>query len=217
MATSAGIAVLACFLAGMVNGQTLGTYTFAGADPAGELAVPTATNLNFTPFDRVNVSPVSVSDLFRSDGWTTANAQDAGEFVAFVITPAPAYRLSLTSLSFEVRRSVNKASPSEKDGPLSGQVQILQGLSLTPVDSQDFSPLGVWQNVVVSFTDFTTLDGESVTIRLYGWNSGHNNGWLDFDNVTLEGSVLQTPEPSPAVLISCGILLFFLRCRLHRR
>ena len=217
MATFAGIPVLACLLAWTVDGQTLGTYTFAGGDPAGDVGVPGATNLTFTPFGRVNVSPISVSDLFRSADWTTTGAQDTGEFVEFVVTPDPTCTLSLTSLSFDVQRSIDKRTPSEKDGPLNGRVQVFQGLSLTPVDSQDFSPLGVWQNVVVNFARFSTLHGESVTIRLYGWNSGHNNGWLDFDNIALEGSTLLAPEPSPAVLMTCGFFLFFLRCALHRR
>ncbi len=199
------------------SGATLGTYTFPGPDPAGDTNTPAAANLTFTPFSRVNVSALSVSELFESANWTLAAAQDLGEYFQFTITPAAGYSLNLTTLSFDVQRSVDKRTAGEKDGPLNGQVRIYNGVSLTLADSQNFSPVGVWQNVGVNFTNVTTADGETVTIRFYGWGSAHQNGWLAFDNVTFEGAVSPVPEPSPIVLVSGGFLLFLARCVVRRR
>ncbi len=209
--------MLAAGYAFPASGATLATYTFPGADPAGDTNAPTATNLTFTAFSRVNVSAVSVSELFESASWTTAGTQNPGEYVQFTVTPATNFTLSLTTLSFDVQRSVDKRTGGEKDGPLNSEVRIFTGVSLTLVDSQNFSPVGAWQNVVVNFSNFTSMDGETVTIRLYGWSSGHQNGWLALDNVRLEGSLSPVPEPSPTVLVSCGFLVFFVRCALRRR
>ena len=133
--------------------DVLGTYTFAGSDPGGDLLVPTATNLTFSPFTRVNLQAEGAPDAFRSSLWTAGGSRDTGEYVEFILTPA------------------------------TGHVP-----------------------------DFTTLGGERVTVRLFGWNAGHQNGRLDQNNVTVEGSVSLVPEPSPALLFCGGVLLFMMRC-----
>jgi len=194
----------------------LGSFTFPGADPAGDTNTPVITNLTLSPLERVNLLSESVNDLFRSKDWTTGAALNTAEYVQFTIQPAASHILSLTDLSFDVKRSLDKASPAEKDGPLNAQVQIFQGVSLTPKGSMDFSPTEAWQPIVFKFVEFTALNGETVTVRLYGWNAGHNNGWLDFDNLTINGSVSAVPEPSPVILFSCGLLMFIARCALRR-
>jgi hypothetical protein len=209
-----GMFLMICAAAWTATGQDLGTYTFDGAD--GDTNTPFSTNLTFTPFSRVNVGAVSVTDLFRVDDWTTTGAQDTFEYVEFAVTPDPGYILSLTTLSFDVQRSVDKRTPGEKDGPLLGQVQVFQGVGLALVDSQDFSLGGTTQSVTVNFLDFTTLEAETVTFRIYGWDAGHRNGWLDLDNITLGGTVRQAPEPSPATLMLVGVMLFLGRCVLRR-
>jgi hypothetical protein len=209
-----GTFLMICAVAWTATGQDLGTYTFDGAD--GDTNTPTATNLTFTPFSRVNIAAVSVSDLFLSDDWSTAGAQNTSEYVEFTVTPDSGYTLELTGLSFDVERSVNKRTAGEKDGPLQGQVQILQGAGLTLVGSQNFNPSGTPLNVTVNSFNFTTLDGETVTFRIYGWASGHKNGWLGLDNFTLEGVVMLAPEPSPATLMLVGVMLFVGRCALRR-
>jgi hypothetical protein len=99
---------------------------------------------------------------------------------------------------------------------LDGQVQVFRGVSLDLVQSQDFTPSDFWQTVQVDILDFTTTDGEIVTVRFYGWNSGGWLGMLDFDNVTLEGLVAPAPEPSPATLMLVGMMMFLGRCVLRR-
>jgi hypothetical protein len=212
-----GTFLLTCLAPGRADAASLGTYNFPGPDPAGDTNTPSATNLTFTPFSAVNVVSASVPDLFRRTAWSTAGALNTAEYVQLTVKPTAGHTLTLTDITFDVRRSVDKASPGEKDGPLNGQIQVFQGVSLTLKGTQDFGPVGIWQNVVFDFTDFTTLDGETVTLRFYGWNAGHANGWLDLDSVTVNGSAAVVPEPSAAVFLSCGFLLLFARGALRRR
>ena len=209
--------VVTALLMGVAAGAApIGVYTFPGADPGGDAAVPVVTNVTFTPFNPVNVNPVSVSDLYRLESWTTTIAQNTAEYAQFTVTPAPGFRLNVTSLSFDVVRSVDKASPGQKDGPLFGQVRVFQGVGLTLVGSQNFSPVGVWQTVTLNLGSLTTANGEGLTVRFYGWASGHQNGWMSFDNVALNGAVESLPEPSPFALLSCGLMVFLSRWAVRR-
>lgn len=214
---SIGTVLFLCACPWWAGAATLGTYTFPGPDPGGDTNSPTATNLTFSPFTRLNVVSEAVSDLFRSRSWTTAGVQDTGEYVQFTVQPAIGFTLTLTDIRFDLKRSVDKASPGEKDGPLNVQVQIFEGVSLTLKGTQNYSATGVSQNLLFDFPDFTTLDGEVVTVRLYGWNAGHANGWLDLDSVAVNGSTAPIPEPSTAALLSYGFLLFFATTALRRR
>jgi len=210
------MAFLLCIAPCWTSASMLGTYTFSGGDPGGDTNAPSATNLVFTPYTQVNLAPVSITDLLRISDWTTTAGLDSGEFVEFTVQPVSGYTLTLTDITFDVQRSVNKANPGEKDGPLNAQIEILQGVSLTVRGSMSFNPQGVWQTVSYDFPDFTVPEGETVALRFYGWNAGHNHGWMDFDNIVLNGSVAIIPEPSPASLTSWGVLLGFARCALRR-
>jgi len=167
----------------------------------------------------VNVLSASVADLFRSTDWITGSSQDFGEFVQFTVAPVAGYSLNLTDITFDVQRSVDKASAGEKDGPLNGQVQIYQGPGLNSLGLQNFGLGGGIQSVLFDFVDFTTQAGETVTVRFYGWNAVHRNGWLDLDNVTINGSSspVIVPEPSSASFMLVGFLMFLLHSLIRGR
>ena len=213
------ISFLCLGTAGLVHGANIGTYDFSGGDPAGDNSTPTNTaNVTFSPFTRVNVTTVAANNLFRSASWNLAAAPDTTEYVQFTITPAAGFVVSLERIEFDLARSIDKFTPSEKEGPQFGEVQIFQGLSLTPVASQSFTPVVPSQHVYFDFADFTSLDGEPITVRFYAWAAGHKDGWMDIDNVTVEGSVSPIPEPSAATMMSLGILLFLVNSAMrHRR
>lgn len=205
------VVLLPGLFAATTNAQTLTAYTFDGGDPVGDLDTPVLTNATVTPFSRTNIVAVSAPDVFRSEEWTLGALQDASQFIAFTVTPSPTYAVSLTALSFDVRRSVDKATPAEKEGPLLGEVRVFQGTSLTLVTSQDFVPTGEWQTISLDFTGFTPQADAPITVRFYAWDAGHHNGWLDLDNIILQGTIDQVPEPRPGLLVLAGLFLAFLR------
>jgi hypothetical protein len=197
------VGVLALALTASTSfGALLGTYTFTGADPGGDTSVPTAANMTFGAFSRVGVTAVSVNDVFQSGDWTQGTPQDFTEYVQFVLTPNSGYRLDLTSITFDVARQ-NDHSPHN------GEVRIFLGNTLILKGSQTFATDPA-QNVNFNFTDFSTANNESVTVRFYGWNADGSQ-WLQFDNVAVNGSVTAVPEPVHYALGVFGLMFVGLR------
>ncbi len=176
----------------------LGTYTFAGADPAGDASVPSAANMTFGGFSRVNVTASAVNDVFRRSAWTTGGARDTTEYVQFTLTPSLGHSLNLANITFD--------EFGNNQRPRNGFVEIFLGTGLTSMGTQAFSPATSSANVNFDFSDFTTGNNEVVTIRFYGWNASNGGGQLSFDNVAINGSVLTAvPEPINMALGVFGV------------
>jgi hypothetical protein len=169
-----------------------GVYTFTGADPAGDLAVPTQANVTYGQFSRVNLTQNSVADVFSSGGWSQLTTSDTSQYVQFTLTPASGYSFDLTSFTFTNVRGPN--------GPASALVEMSWGaqtLTYSYTPSKNTPQTLTWD-----FADFNA--SSEVTIKFFGWNSKVNNGndtALSFDDVAFNGSVV--PEP---VNVALGIL-----------
>jgi hypothetical protein len=125
--------------------------------------------------------------------------------VEFTVGPESNCSLGLTSLSFDVKRSVDKASAGEKGGPEKGLVEISYGSTTT---SESFVLDGSLQTWLVDLPDILITSGEVATIRYSAWDAGHKHGWIDLDNITVGGSVTVIPEPNGFALLGSGLLVF---------
>jgi hypothetical protein len=163
-----------------------GTYTFPGADPGGDAAVPTQANVTYGAFSRAGgVTFNSVSDVFSSLGWENT-AYDPARYVQFVLTPATGYSLDLASFTFTNERGPN--------GPANGRVTMSWADNSI---NYDYSPSkNTAQTLTWDFNDFNAGVNTAVKIQFFGWGAKGNTGndvTLDFDNVAFNGSVV--PEP----------------------
>ena len=189
-----------------VHAQVLFTYTFPGADPAGDASAPTADHLTISPFARANVSAASQNDAFTSSRWTQTSTQDPAEYVSFSFRPDTGYELAVTSLHWDTSRS--------STGPQIGRVELFRnGLSLSTSPTFAVGTTSVPQSF-----DFSPASGTASDLfefRFYGWQAS-GTGNLRLDNVAVAGAVTPIPEPPASGLVLATGLIGF-AVRLFRR
>ena len=115
------IALTVALVAGMTaaaSADTLFTYTFDGADPAGDLMVPTpVAGISLTTFTRAGgVTQTTTNDAFNSTGFSLT--PDPTKYVTFSITANTPGTLNLMSLTFDTLRSTT--------GPVNGTISLFE-------------------------------------------------------------------------------------------
>jgi hypothetical protein len=175
----------------LVDAGILGTYTFTGADPAGDNQTPNgngtaATQLTFGSFTRTGLTSGSLANAFRSTAYATGATIDTAEYAQFNVTVNPGYALELTQITATYDRANGNGGSR---GPR--QVGVRSSFESYAAGSGTGSTLtlpngattGTW-----NFNDHLSASGGTASFRFYGWDAG--SGELDIDNVTLEGDVV---------------------------
>jgi hypothetical protein len=180
----------------LAGAAIIATYSFPGADPAGDLDAPAAAHATFGSFSRTNVTQVSLNDQFASTNYTSAAAIDLGEYVEFTVTANSGYQLDLESLAFKHTRQDHNAN---RTGPQNGAVRAsFEAYAAGSGTGSAFSPITSQTTSTWDFADFSTADGGSATFRFYGWNSlgtASTSMRLLLDDVTLFGAITAVPPP----------------------
>ncbi len=186
------------------HGAVLGTYTFTGADPAGDLAVPTASGMTFGTLTRVGgLSQTTLNDVFSSSTYSKSTSIDTGQYISFVATADPGYKLLLTSLSFDYRRT---DTSTNNRGPQAGAVRSsFESYAAGSGTGSTFSPgTSSFATATWNFTDHTTAVDGNAQFRIYGWNatspgSSPTTGTLQLDNITLQGDIIALAKLNAAI------------------
>ena len=170
----------------------LGTYTFAGNDPAGDNDTPVlngtaATGLAYTGFARSGLSFRNAANNHSSSGFGLANAINTAQYVEFSVSTSAGYALELTGLSYSTTRSNN--------GPRSGAVRssfegYAAGSGTGSTWSTATGPASVTNNW--AFSPYISGSAGTATFRFYGWDAQASNPGanLAIDDVTLNGDVI---------------------------
>jgi len=168
-----------CFFSLIIRNDFLfsqiGIYKFSGDT----ITVSTQpANAFFSEFIRVNVSELAVSGVFNSKDWNQDTVIDYNEYIEFTIKANPGISLTLTNISFAERKSYT--------GPQIARIAHNNSGNFS-TDTLDFITTDTTSNINWDFADFTTNQGDSVTFRIYAWNS--NGGSFRVDNVALYGTI----------------------------
>lgn len=225
-ATDDGKQVLRNSLMSLYAGTTIAQYTFNESDFIidTEQVVPhsvadhvTASNLTDDLADPGSNANVALAEISRSYPTapaldarpavavsTEAEAIDSDVFFEFCVSADPGFALDLTRLTFDASRG---SSSSERGWALHTSLDSFA----TTVDWSvvtDASSNGM-ESFVVDLTGdtFQYLEGD-VVFRMYLYTGGSDKS-IDFDNLTLLGHVVETPEPGTLALLATGLVGFF--------
>jgi hypothetical protein len=202
---SVGIFASSTQAATLVN---LGEYTFGTG--SGSLA-PTnvLSGLTFTNFAYVGSggttfpSGLGAGKAFSANDFSpdatinpaiNATSLDGDDYYQFGITASSGYTFSLANLGFATNRN-GDASPTriQVRSSVDGFSAFITGSDQALGGKNEWTPY----NASLAFNNLT-----SITLRLYPYLKGANNGSqnLDIDNVSVQGSVTSTAVPTPALL-----------------
>jgi hypothetical protein len=197
----------------------LGTYTFDGADPAGDLTTPhdngtAAPDMTYSILTRTGLLQNANSGVFRSRQYSTATTINTTQYVEFTLTADPGFALELHSLALQWQRT--DGSPSTNRGPLNGAVRssfedYLAGSGTGSTWATTISGFTVVQ-ANWDFTDYTTEPGGSVTFRIYGWNAGSTSlsnaaAGVALDNITPSGEVIALARMEASVAAPAAVIV----------
>ena len=195
------------------------TYSFAATnsvsgttDPS---TPPTATGITCGSFVAVGTSTnPTATGRFSFTNWPTGattavdtystmtGALDAGKYYEVTLTPDAGYELTLTDVTFGVRRSGtgirSYALRSSADAYATNlPASVGTSTNLSVVGSNEFfwnfdatstSSDQIGSTVTLSGTSFTGIVNP-ITFRFFAWNSEGGTGTFSIDNVTFNGSV----------------------------
>jgi hypothetical protein len=166
------------------NANVMGSGTAVGANALQDFAIPDYG----TQVLRAEVNPTATPD--------EASAVAAGTFWSFTVTPNSGFLMNLTSFTFDVARG-GAATPrtwylySSVGGFTAGnQIASAEAMTARPT----FAPA----SVSLTAPQFQGLTSP-VEFRMYISTPGTGQS-LEFDNVTLNGTVAPVPEPAALLL-----------------
>lgn len=183
---------------GRIEG-TLGTYTFTGADPAGDLRTPheegtAVANLNFSRVALTNLASYGTSDRLYTQGWPATSVIDTGAYLSFTAQVDAGWRLTLYSMVFDYSGTTA--------GPQQGRVEIRVGGEVVA----SFNHGGkTGTGTEFDFPDFTVDDTAVVEVRFYGWGATAGASESErrryYDNISLIGRVSQFDGDAVAAVL----------------
>jgi cysteine-rich repeat protein len=120
------------------------------------------------------------ANAFSADGWTTNLAVDPADYFAFTVTPAAGFKMSLSGLRLDERRSGSGIRNWSVRSSLDGFTADL-GAFMVPDDT--LFRIGQLTALGPAFTNLTT----PVEFRIYGYAAELPGGTWRLDNVKLNG------------------------------
>jgi hypothetical protein len=197
---------------------SLVTNSSGTVDPT---SVPTATGVAFGSFSANGVSANSNATVrFSFTSWpigatsgvdtysAMTGSINLGKYYEVTLTPINSYSISLTSITFNMRRSGtgvrNYAVRSSVDSYAANlPASVSSNTNLSVVGTNNFfwnfdatstSADQVGSTITVSGPDYTYFVNP-ITFRFYAWNCENNSlGTFSIDNVTFNGSALSLPN-----------------------
>jgi len=176
--------VLTTFMAITGNGQNIGNWTFNNILTGTAGTYNTVSNAAFGP----GVPTVSFNggtEYYGQDGWPTAAAPGATDYLEFSLSPNAGYELDISSVTLTIRRS-NTGSPAGS-GPT--QWSLRSSLDGFTSNIGSGSLVLTYNTYVVNLTGFHQIY-TTVTFRLYGYSAVVNSGGfsrLVADNISVQG------------------------------
>lgn len=181
------------------------TFSFTGAAGNETSFAPDSQPAGATASDFTRgsgLTPSSTAGTFNSSGWTTSTTLDLNDYYSFSLTPAESYRMSLTSVALDERRSstgIRNWSVRSSMDNFSSDLSFFSVPDDTAVRSGQSTLLG---------SAFESL-ASGVEFRFYGFGAESGSGTWRFDNVQVSGSLTAVPEPHQYATAAClGVLIF---------
>ncbi|MBK7182436.1 MAG: T9SS type A sorting domain-containing protein [Bacteroidetes bacterium] len=200
--------------------QTLSsTYNFADVDSTSGTTDPTAaltvldSGLTLGSFSAIGVSANSnTNGMFDFDGWDTGaingetvyanltGSLNTGKYYEFTITPKPDRALTLTGITFTIKRDSagvrTFAVRSSKDGyaanlaasitPANTNLSVQSGNVFFVTADTTVSLAG--SKITLSGASFTNINNGPITFRIYGFNAEDVAGTFGVDNLNVAGT-----------------------------
>ena len=133
------------------------------------------------------MSPSLNGGTFSASGWTGNSSRDLNDYFSFGIATDLGYRLSLTRLELDERRSDTGIRKWAIYSSLDGFASALESFSVKDDENTRLN-----QGVVLG-SEFSALTS-NVEFRIYGFKSEGSSGTWRIDNVELEGALSRIPE-----------------------
>jgi hypothetical protein len=219
--------VLLALMAGLLlsapaAAQVIVQYNFDNTTATSTSAAPSSSNANVMASSTVS-GPNIVQDysltayptqVLRAEVNPTttpdeASAVSAGTYWSFTVTPNATFMMNPTTLTFDVARG-GDATP--RTWYLYSSVGgFTLGNKIASTDVPTVRPTLTPTMVDLSASQFQGLTGP-VEFRMYISTPGNGQS-LEFDNVSLNGSVLAVPEPTSLALVGLAVSGWALRRR----
>lgn len=173
-------------LAGLVRGQ-IAQWNFDASNnsPSSVAANISASNADFGPGVGTNLGAVSnyatgnPGKAYMGEDWNSASF-NPDDYLEISITPNPGYKISVSSISFDIQSSATGPNTIAVRSSLDNFTSnVSSGASSTNNFGSRATGLGAGS------TNITT----TLRIRIYGYGGTNVNGTLRFDNITLSGAV----------------------------
>lgn len=178
-------AMLALLIANAANAQTLYTYELDEDGLPGSV-VTGITASDLTRQNGLITEAAACGDGFNSKGYSTSTGAYSTTYTAdqVIITPAPGYEVTITSLAFELRRNNNGNKRARfAYSTNGGATWIDQGFDITvPFVNCNAATSFSWD-----FPDIVTTS--AVIFRIYGWDASNVNGVGSVRNSAIYGTV----------------------------
>lgn len=154
-----------------------------------------APNINGGSFGYFgNGSVISTSDSYWIyGGWDDAEYTDNFYFMANIM---PNWQLNISSITWD-------SDVSDLYGPESARVTATTMAGTSIIEDDIFIGYSGTEDYSANANPLTGLTG-IVTIRIYAKDAGETGGSFDIDNVTLNGTLTQVPEPASLCLLALG-------------
>lgn len=137
----------------------------------------------------------------NSANWTSSGTFDASDYYQFTISPSSGYILSVNSLQFFHERT--RSNGSNDGGPIVGSVYYsTNGFSTSTQIGGNFTVNAGSTPFSASGLSITVPDGNTLTIRIYGWAAENSNGRYSILNLILSGTTNLAMPPSCTTPIS---------------
>ena len=154
------------------------------------------------------VSPSSAAGTFSANAWSTGGL-DLDDFFTFSLTPNPGFKMTLTQVQMDERRSGTGIRDWSLRSSLDSFASDIGAVFSVP----DNTSTRTDQSIDLTGGLFDDLSS-AIEFRVYGYNAEAGSGTWRLDNVELFGTITPVPEISGTVWVSLGLGGFCMwRCR----
>lgn len=213
LAGLAGALILTAVAAPAVQADVVALYPFTGsslastdanAQSAASAIAPGSGLTDTTRFATVgNPAPALRVNTDETGGDTFATAITAGDYFTFTLSPTSGYRFVFQNFTVDLATSATTFTTNVRlqasiNGAAFVNVDTVNNFSNTTFTTQNFD-LTFGNNVAA------IQNGASVLLRVVVFDDANNaNAYTAFDNITVNATLQQIPEPGTTALLALG-------------